>query len=75
MAEIWPGRFLSIIKQRDRARATAVRLEQELARLEDNVEALATDLMKMHADQAIDLQQWPTAKTLVDACVLGRVKP
>jgi len=61
----WPTRFLSLIAQRDRARDTAVRLEQENARLEDLLAGVARDLREMHADEIIDLESWPTACDVV----------
>ena len=51
--------------ERDRARDTAVRLEQENARLEDLLAGVARDLREMHADEIIDLESWPTACDVV----------
>lgn len=33
--------------------------------------ALAVDLAEMHAAGAIDLEQWPNAKTLVEAALVA----
>ena len=61
--------------ERDRARDTAVRLEQDYARLLDLASAVVGDLMDMNLAEAIDLRQWPTAKALVNAVILARVTP
>ena len=52
--------------ERDRARETAVRLEQELAALSTWAILLTRDLERMHSEGAIDLGQWPAAKALVE---------
>lgn len=62
---IWPGRFMDVIGERDRARDTAVRLEQEHAALSTWATLLARDLTRMHDEGAVDLEDWPAAKALV----------
>lgn len=52
------------IAERDTARAVAVRLEQENARLVSLIQPLTHDLVRMHADEAIDLTRWPAASAL-----------
>ncbi len=62
---IWPGRFMHVIDERDRARDTAVRLEQELVALSKWATLLTHDLTRMHDEGAVDLEDWPAAKALV----------
>jgi len=55
-----------LTEQRDAARTVAVRLEQELAELQRMAGWVTADLLQMHAAEAIDLDEWPTASELVE---------
>lgn len=52
--------------ERDRARDTAVRLEQDGAHLVDLACSLRDDLERMDREQAIELDGWPAALALVN---------
>ena len=58
--------YAQAVAERDAARAVAVRLEQELADLQRMAGWVTADLLQMHAVEAIDLDEWPTASELVE---------
>jgi hypothetical protein len=63
---IWPSALTRVAAQRDRARNVAIRLEQENAHLLDLISNIASDLMMMQREQAIEIDHWPAAEALLD---------
>jgi len=55
-----------ITGERDRARDTAVRLEQENARLLAVANDLIADVRKIDLEGGVDLERWPRAQALID---------
>ena len=51
--------------ERDRARATAVALEQELARLDRLARNIVTSIRALHQEGAVNIETWPHAKALI----------
>lgn len=61
----WPAPFLQAVHDRDAARETAARLEEELARLDRLARNIVTSIRALHQEGAVNIATWPHAQALI----------